>query len=138
MKTYEDVRQVVSALTCYGETTDVMWWIEDETKEVKCGVMCNDVFFWGCADVEELEAEDVPMLKEIKKMLFEMSRNESGKFINQFYLHGDILFCAKKRKMRPQGAMYKHIPKELWHLFNECGEHRPEDFGNPIATPENP
>ena len=47
-----------------------------------------------------------------------------------------LLYCARKRKMRPQGAMYKTIPKTLWHLFDVCGEEREMNMGNPKPQPK--
>ena len=32
--------------------------------------------------------------------------------------------------MRPQGAYYKYIDKEVWHLFDEAGPEREVGKGN--------
>ncbi|UDL15984.1 hypothetical protein QEH42_gp234 [Microbacterium phage Pumpernickel] len=42
-----------------------------------------------------------------------------------------LLFAAKSRKMRPQGAYYKSIPENIWHLFDACGPEREVGMGNP-------
>ena len=49
--------------------------------------------------------------------------------------HGGELFCARIRKMRPQGACYAYYDKKDWHLFDACGPERECGFGNPM-TPE--
>ena len=41
------------------------------------------------------------------------------------------LYCARKRSMRPQGALYSCIPEEHWDLFNKCGPEREVHAGNP-------
>lgn len=83
------------------------------------GINCNDVFYWGCADLEAVSSlEDVQLLDECC---------EKSKY------DGAMLYCAKKRKMRPQGAMYKHIDEGDRSLFNECGPERDIDFANPQA-----
>ena len=40
------------------------------------------------------------------------------------------LFCCRVRKMRPQGAYYKYIDKEVWHIFDEAGPEREVGKGN--------
>lgn len=88
-----------------------IYWTED----LEFAILCNDVFFWGCADAEEITEDDLALLKD--------SVNDAGVF-------GTLLFCARKRKMRPQGAMYKFIDKEYWSLFDEAGpERNPNDPG---------
>ena len=85
-------------------------------EDLEFGIICNDVFHWGCADVEDVHEEDLPMLEQAFK--------DSD-------IYGDDLYCARKRGMRPQGAMYKHIDKEAWHLFDACGPERdPKEPGN--------
>lgn len=89
-----------------------IYWTED----LEFAILCNDVFFWGCADAEEITEDDLELLKD--------SVNDAGDF-------GTLLFCARKRKMRPQGAMYECIDKEYWPLFDEAGpERNPNDPGN--------
>jgi len=43
-----------------------------------------------------------------------------------------LLYCARKRKMRPQGAMYEYLNKENWPLFDECGPVREKSLSNPL------
>jgi hypothetical protein len=46
---------------------------------------------------------------------------------------GAELFCARVRKMRPQGAWYAYCPEAEWPLFDACGPERGVDAGNPYA-----
>lgn len=71
-------------------------------------VNCNDLFWWGCADDEEVKVEDIPLLLQ--------SLEDSPK-------NGALLYCARKRGMRPQTPYYKYFEGEE-HLFDACGESR--------------
>lgn len=87
-------------------------------------VNCNDTFFWGCSDAEDIESrEDIDLLKK------------SFEDVGGHYCGSD-LFCARKRKCRPQGACYTYYPEEYWHLFDECGEERETGLGNPYKPGE--
>lgn len=85
---------------------------------ISCVIRCNDVFWWGCADFEEVTEANFPVLEECIKKTRE---------------YGGLLFCAHVRGLRPQGAFYGVIPKELWPLFDEAGPERSED--EPGNTP---
>lgn len=92
---------------------DVIW-----STKGKFGLICNDVFHWACADVEDVGEEDLPLLEQALKDASCPS-------------DGAILYCARKRGMRPQGAMYGYIEKENWHLFDAAGPERdPKELGN--------
>ncbi len=90
-----------------------IFWDED----LETFINCNDVFYLGCNDTEPVLAKDLSLLKTC--------------LIDAPY-DACMLFCARQRKMRPQGAMYKHIDKENWQLFNACGPAREIDFCNPM------
>lgn len=68
----------------------------------------NDSFFWACGDLEPITDSNV---KDFKTAITDC-KGESN---------GATLFAARIRGMRPQGALYKYIPKELWPLFDACG-----------------
>lgn len=78
-------------------------------------MLCNDLFCWGCADGEEILLSDLPDIRQ--------ACEESEE-------HGGLLWCARKRKMRPQGAYYKHFGKDA-ALFDACGPRRETGMGNP-------
>ena len=97
------------ALTARHDVSDQLMWTED----LEFAVNCNDAFWWGTADAEDVTPETLPELGH--------SLEDGGE-------DGMLLYCARRRKMRPQGAMYKHIKKpELFNVFPE----REVGFGNP-------
>ena len=89
--------------------------------EVKMSILCNDVFSWGCADSEWIAVDELPDLVECLALNYEC---------------GDILWVCRKSKIRPQGAYYSYIPKELWSEFDACGPEREKGPGNPCAPGE--
>ena len=104
------------------ECNDDIFWNRDNIVNHEDGLFlnCNDAFAWGCADAEILAVEDIPALREAHK--------DAG------IGDGSLLFIARKRKMRPQGAMYAHIKKKFWPLFDACGPARESCFGNPVGS----
>lgn len=97
------------------EVHESVWW----NCSLQFFVGCNDVFAWGCADAEPIESgHDIDALDQACK---------------DAELNGPWLYCARKRKMRPQGALYKHIEPENRHWFDECGQERIVGIGNPVA-----
>jgi len=101
-----------------------LFWSED----LSFYFLCNDFFYWGCADAEDIEnQEDVDLLEQCIK---------DCRAVQQFgENHATELFCARKQKMRPQGAFYKFIKKEFWPLFDACGPEREVDIVNPEPQP---
>lgn len=115
------------------------------TKEQEIAVICNDVFAWGFADAEDIEtSDDIELLRQSIKDCTAIEPRSS---------HGALLYCARKRNMRPQGAYYKYLdvydykkdqPPELnaeatakmHKLFNDAGPEREVGFGNPYAPGE--
>lgn len=84
-------------------------------------VNCNDLFHWAFADAELIESSnDIDQLDAACK--------EAG-------YDGASLYCARRRKMRPQGACYKHLDEKNWPLFDACGPEREVGFGNPAKHP---
>lgn len=113
----EELLRLMLAHDCHSE----LWWnTRTRTKDgdLQFFINCNDVFVWGCADLEAITEENLPVLKESLAISS---------------LWGSLLFCARVRGMRPQGAMYAHIDKELWEHFDACGPEREIDLGNPIT-----
>jgi hypothetical protein len=100
---------------------------------------CNDTFFWGCADAEEVTPETIDALESALAEMREASKPwlREQDIPNKAYMEsgsstfGDVLYCARARKMRPQGAMYKHMRPYMRPLFNACGPERETGLGNP-------
>lgn len=86
--------------------------------ELNFSISCSDFFCWGCADEEPVTKNDLELLKQSLK-------DDSTT--------GDLLYCARKRKIRPQGAFYKIIASSKRHFFDACGPERKAGIGNPIS-----
>lgn len=97
-------------------------WNERANGELKFSVLCNDTFWWATADCEEVNKET---LSELQRALDDTHE------ICGYSDWGDVLYCARRRKMRPQGAIYKHMPSKIKHLFDACGPERKVEMLNP-------
>lgn len=128
---YKDLLEIFKVLTEYElPLSDELYFSTNEDK-IRVYAMVNDVFWWACADLEEITVDNLPILKEAIKEIDEAT----SKFR---YIDDGIwaeLYAAKVRKLRPQGACY---PKDtrLWPLFNKCGPEREPGFGNPYNPGE--
>jgi hypothetical protein len=107
---------------------DIYWVVGDEKDNFRFSVTCNDIFFWGSADGEDLTPENFgDLLQAIE--------DEKKIRASVYTVWGPMLFCARMRKQRPQGAVYESIDEAVWPLFDACGEEREVGFGNPHAHP---
>lgn len=117
---------------------DVWWRTDDEYAPITLMVNCNDLFFWGCSDCEEITRENLPMLETTFAELKAMNKKD-GEFYKETHLERCTpeVFCCRARKMRPQGACYdeKYYPKAIWPLFDSAGPERETGMGNPAARP---
>lgn len=108
-------------------------WFYQEPSEGKMGVsvMCSDVFAWGFADVEEITPENIGELDQT----IADCRNALGA---DFDMDSALLvFCARVRQMRPQGAAYPaFFPDPRWYaLLDAAGPRRLTGPGNPQEQP---
>ena len=106
---------------------DVSWSRHADAEERgSLWINCNDFFAWGCADSESIEsAEDLLLLAQAMSDA-DLAGDASW---------GPLLYCARRAKLRPQGAAY---PKNrgLWPLFDACGPEREVGIGNPYRPGE--
>jgi hypothetical protein len=113
-----------------GLSNDDVWWRTDtEYAPITLMVNCNDLFFWGCSDCEEVTPENIELLEKTVKEVHDLTGTDR---------YADALFVCRVRRMRPQGACYdeRYIgPETLWPLYDACGPERKTDFGNPKARP---
>lgn len=109
------------------DNCDELWWrVDDGT--VHLFVNINDVFAWGCADVEEITAGNLHML--------EQARADIAAATGERYPQGiGTLFAARVRGMRPQGAVYAYVDERIWPLLDAAGPARSVGFGNPLPQP---
>ena len=110
----------VLTITAFDNCDDIWWRVDGEYAPITIFVNCNDLFFWGSVDCEPITQDNVETLRQSYKD----SQN-----------HGGLLFCCRVRKMRPQGAYYKHLVEEKL-LFDACGPKREISIGNPYAQDE--
>src|SRR5690606_6019592 len=82
-------------------------------------VNCNDVFYWGSADCEEITKENIHLLIQSVKDCYEIG----GYWCASEF--SDTLFACRSRGMRPQGAAYPK--KECWDALR-----LPEDGYNKL------
>ena len=105
------------------DACDDVWWRTDgDYAPVTFLVNCNDLFYWACADAEAITKCNIDALDQAFKDALESHKYGC--------CHATLLFCCRQRGMRPQGAYYAHIPKELWPLFDSCGPERKVEGGN--------
>lgn len=112
----EHCRYLKSAIDLINEFDchDDIHWNERDGKAY-AWIICNDLFLWGSADGEEILPDDFDSLRQAYA---------DSEF------HGGILWCARKRKSRPQGAYYAHLKNDA-ALFDACGPRRETGIGNP-------
>lgn len=105
------IRKILLLAAKY-EIHEELYWDED----LCFFIICNDLFFWATADCEKVDKNTIA---ELEQALIDSN------------IWGSLLYCARQRKMRPQGVYYKHIDKEFWHLFDDCGPKRKISTRNP-------
>jgi hypothetical protein len=123
MTNQEFVIEILKLMSNYDSTDSLFWKWQKDKNEFKVYVVCNDLFCWASADLEEITQEN---LTELKKA-YEDAVAASPTFGE---IYGSDLFCARIRGERPQGAAYPR-EKELYPLFNAVGPERKIGFGNP-------
>lgn len=100
-----------------GPSSEELWWrTGDEYAPVTLLVNCNDLFVWGCADCETLTVDDIEALEATYAECLELDKGHERKDETCDSAH--LLWCARKRGIRPQWAYYKHFPERMHALFN--------------------
>lgn len=99
-----------------------LFWRVENNGQIKFYIVCNDLFAWALADLQELTPENLPELKQALQDIHTLAPDHD--------IEGMDLFCARQRKMRPQGAAYPKN-KDLWPLFDACGPERDINTANP-------
>lgn len=111
----------------YPNTVDELLWDED----LNICIGCNDVFWWATADAEPIETEE-------DYQLLKVTLEECQKMHFCAGIYSDILYASRKRKMRPQGAIYKSIYGDMWPLFDACGPERSVGKNGNTPKPDEP
>jgi len=81
-------------------------------------VQCNDMFWWGTADAEDVGRADIKDLQEAYQDLQKVDDN--------FTCYAPELWVARKRGMRPQTPWWdrERFPQEIKDLFLAAGPPR--------------
>lgn len=130
-KKIDFILKVLKLFSDYDVHDDLFWTFRDDDGPVTLMVNCNDLFWWACADLEEITPKNIDLL--------EKSFKDCMKISGMSVLYATDLFVARVRQMRPQGACYsKTFPehKKLWVLLDECGPERKIEKGNPYKPGE--
>lgn len=123
-----EVFRYFASIDCHSD----LFWNIWEKQPLMVYVMCNDQFFWGSADVEEITPENFPELQRAVTDCVAVAPDDP---CNK--LEGLMLFCSRMRKERPQGASYPR-DRRLWPLFDEAGPEKKIGLGNPYGPGDYP
>jgi hypothetical protein len=118
MKTFEEVRRVVDVLS----SSDIDYHAYATDDEVCVVLNCNDYFWWGTADAERVTYEDIPLLLDCIKELYDLDK---------YAFYASDLFLCRKRNLRPQDGIFYNF--ELWRqeLIAKYCPKRENDIANP-------
>lgn len=114
--TAESQSRLLILVATHDVQDSLMW-----NSSLQFAIACSDAFCWACADAENIETD--ADIDDLAAAILDAGDD------------GPLLYCARRREMRPQGAMYDHIDKKNWPLFDACGPVREAGFGNPKAHP---
>jgi hypothetical protein len=128
--TTEPLLRLLKLISKYELYDEIFWRCDNEYAPISFFINCNDLFYWGTADAEKITLEDIDSLKQ--------AVNEAQASCAFGINYGVRLWCARKRKMRPQGAAYprKDAYQPIWALFDACGPERETGFDNPYRPGE--
>ncbi len=128
---------IVRILSIFDSSGDFMWRTDGQYAPVSFFILCSDFFWWAVSDAEKITEDNLDLLETTfmeLKQLGDALNKRTGSLYSADSFTG-LLFCARVRKMRPQGAYYVHLPESLWSLFDACGPERPVDDLNPQEKP---
>lgn len=141
MKDLEFVTRVLKIFDGFhGQSGEnLSWRVDGEYAPVSFFAKCNDLFWWGSSDSEEVTPDNVHEMERALADCLAVNEecNKCRPITQRVYtnVHAETLFCCRMRKMRPQGAYYNHLPEEMWPLIDACGPARSIDVGNPTLHP---
>jgi hypothetical protein len=106
----------------------LMWRTDGEYAPITFMVNCSDEFDWATADAEVITPDDIGDLEQA----FTDVRDATD---GDLMYEAPLLYAARRRKQRPQGAAYPKYPK-LAGLFDACGPERAVTLDNPHPRPD--
>lgn len=126
------IRRVLSIVDRFDFHDCILWYCE-EGKPVQFFVGCNDLFWWATADCQVVTPENVD---ELERAFVDAAAADDC------CAYGPMLFCARMRGERPQGAAYPINFKDyqprtaFWTLLDACGPERDVGPLNPYRPGE--
>lgn len=114
MSIHSYVLRVLDLVARTDSYEDITWRTDGRYSPVTFWVRCPDLFHWATSDAEELTEETLPDLVQAYADVAATTGN---------YRYGAALYCARRRRMRPQGVAYPSNEK-LWPLFDACESQR--------------
>lgn len=112
------VRKVVEELHEL-DNMQAEYYVDPDTNLIVPFINCNDLFWWGCADGEDITEENFHLIRKTSEDIEKLD-NKTFKLLRWI----DELFCCRSRGMRPQIPYYKDMPDILKPLFDACGPER--------------
>ncbi len=113
---------------CGADKDSLFWRTDGEYAPISFFVNCNDLFYWGTADTEDLTPENIGILEQTT-----VDCRAVDPVIG--CLRATDLFCCRIRRERMQGACYQHLDQKYWPLFDACGPVREVNMVNPRQHP---
>lgn len=102
-------------------------------------VLCNDVFFWGCADAEDITIENIQVYEQAVLDIRALPFNNDDESERMARSWAGLLFASRLRNLRPQSVCYPAAEsvasKKLIELFDAAGPVRDVDIFNPYRHP---
>jgi hypothetical protein len=132
-----DVLEILDLDSDYGDLHDAVFTIV-RNRRIVFMVNANDLFYWACADGEDITPENLPALTQaVTDVRSALGVSEqpvaSDAAWDRWYTAGGLgakLFAARIRGLRPQRPYYASFPASLHPLFDACGPERdPKDEG---------
>jgi hypothetical protein len=110
--THEDLIRVLEALSF--DLTDALWWRMVDG-DLALFIQCNDFFAWATSDVEPIvTSDDVALLEAAIKDCAEATGD-------RYPTEGPLLYCSRRRKLRPQQPYYQYLDEATRPLFDAAG-----------------
>lgn len=98
------------------ENNEDLLWREQADGSWKFFVICNDVFWWATADLEEITPDNIHLLEESYRDLKAIDYVETS--------FTSMLFAARSRGMRPQYPAYPKFFDKVSALLDAAGPPR--------------
>jgi len=122
------LERIMYALLKIDAHGDLFW--NDLGNGLQFFILCNDEFWWGTADLEEVTGDNIAVLEKAVEDV--LATGTSYSYV------ATTLFCARVRGIRPQGALYKNLDPKVWPLLDAAGPIRETRIGNPHPRPKDP